>query len=135
MGIKQLIEKELFKGFKALGEPSRMQIIKMLALQSMCVCELSEVLNMSQPRVSQHLRTLKDAGLVTEQKEGYWTRYSFEREALKNLYHELTTFLDADLKDLEGYEEIYERYRELPYNERVRGTKEKLKRCELQINK
>lgn len=71
--------KQICKAFKALGEPTRLKIIKMLAIQGMCVCELSEVLGMLQPRVSQHLKILKEAELVEETKEGYWVYYSLNR--------------------------------------------------------
>ena len=125
-------EKELFKGFKALAEPSRLQIIKILSLDAACVCELSEVLNMSQPRVSQHLRTLKEAGLVTEQKESNWVFYSFNREALNHLLQNLDTFLHTALHDLPGYQEISSRYEYLPFNEKIRETKAKLKHSEVE---
>ena len=56
--------------FKALGEPTRLKIIKLLADKELCVCDLEEVMQISQPRISQHLKVLKHAGLVNERKEG-----------------------------------------------------------------
>lgn len=52
--------------FKALGEPTRLKIVKLLSVQELCVCELEAVLNISQPRVSQHLKVLRVAGIVRE---------------------------------------------------------------------
>ncbi|MBM4760861.1 metalloregulator ArsR/SmtB family transcription factor [Bacillus sp. B15-48] len=45
-----------------------------------CVCEFVEIFQMSQPAISQHLRKLKDAGLVKEQRKGQWIFYSLNRE-------------------------------------------------------
>ncbi|MDP2857666.1 MAG: metalloregulator ArsR/SmtB family transcription factor [Bacillota bacterium] len=56
--------------FKALGHPLRVKIVDMLASGEKCVCELFEVLNVSQPSVSQHLNVMKAAGVVKCQKRG-----------------------------------------------------------------
>ena len=120
------MEKELSKVFKALGEPTRLRIIKMLSVQGMCVCELSETLNMLQPRVSQHLKVLKEAGLLQEQKEGYWVCYSLNREIIDQLWSDFQLFLAADLRELNGYKEEYMRLKGLKANERIRKIKEAL---------
>lgn len=122
------MEKNIYKAFKALGEPTRLKIIKMLSVQSMCVCELSEILDMLQPRVSQHLKILKDAELVKESKEGYWVYYSLDKERLHRLWNQFLAFLDADLKGLEGYEEEFQRLLNIDSNERIKDKKEKLKK-------
>ncbi|KJS21466.1 MAG: hypothetical protein VR72_10455 [Clostridiaceae bacterium BRH_c20a] len=100
----------------------------MLSVQSMCVCELSEILDMLQPRVSQHLKILKDAELVKESKEGYWVYYSLDKERLHRLWNQFLAFLDADLKGLEGYEEEFQRLLNIDSNERIKDKKEKLKK-------
>lgn len=120
------MEKELSKVYKALGEPTRLRIIKMLSVQGMCVCELSETLNMLQPRVSQHLKVLKEAGLLQEQKEGYWVCYSLNREIIDQLWSDFQLFLAADLRELNGYKEEYIRLKGLETNERIRKIKEAL---------
>lgn len=56
------------KILKALGEPTRLKIIRLLAERELCICELAAVLDMSQPRISQHVKVLKKAGLVNERK-------------------------------------------------------------------
>lgn len=121
------MEKNIFKAFKALGEPTRLRIIKMLSIQSMCVCELSAVLDMTQPRVSQHLKILKETGLVNESKEGYWVYHSLNRESLHRLWNQFLAFLDADLRNLEGYEEELQKLSGLESNEKVIATKERIK--------
>jgi len=61
---------------KALAEPTRLQILEMLDQEEMCVCEMIERLNMSQPAVSHHLKILRQAELITDRKEGKWVFYS-----------------------------------------------------------
>jgi ArsR family transcriptional regulator len=56
--------------FKALGEPTRLRIIKLLSEKELCVCELEHIMRISQPRISQHLKVLKQTGLVCERREG-----------------------------------------------------------------
>ncbi|KUO48763.1 MAG: hypothetical protein APF76_17920 [Desulfitibacter sp. BRH_c19] len=122
------MDKALSKGFKALGEPTRLKILKILSVQSMCVCELSEVLDMLQPRVSQHLRILKEADLVVENKEGYFTFYSLNQENIVVLWDRFLEFLNVDLEILQGYEEAYIRLKDIDSNERVRSIKERAKK-------
>jgi len=65
--------KELTKIFKALGDRNRFRIVKMLQKRPLCVCEIREVLDISQPAVSRHLNILKNAGLIEDEKDGVWT--------------------------------------------------------------
>jgi ArsR family transcriptional regulator len=63
--------------FKALGDPTRVKIVRMLAENGeMCVCNIMEELGMTQPAVSHHLAALKHAGLVNHRKQGQWVHYS-----------------------------------------------------------
>lgn len=63
--------------FKALGDPTRIRIVEMLAENGeLCVCKIYEALNMTQPAVSHHLAILKRAGLVHARKQGQWVHYS-----------------------------------------------------------
>jgi len=67
--------KEFIRVMKALSDPSRVKIIKMLQHKRMCVCEMKEALGIAQPSVSKHLKILEDAGLVECQKDGQWVNY------------------------------------------------------------
>ncbi|MFD2671686.1 ArsR/SmtB family transcription factor [Marinicrinis sediminis] len=62
--------------FKLLGDRNRLTIVALLKEREMCVCELVEALQTSQPNISQHMRKLKDAGLVKEERKGQWIYYS-----------------------------------------------------------
>lgn len=65
---------------KLLGDKTRLTIMKILDEGSCCVSELVEILQISQPAISQHLRKLKDIGLVEEERKGQWISYSINRE-------------------------------------------------------
>lgn len=75
--------KELTKIFKALGDRNRFRIVKMLQKRPLCVCEIKEVLGISQPAVSRHLSILKNAGLIEDEKSGIWTNCRLP-EIIKN---------------------------------------------------
>ena len=61
---------------KALSDPNRVKIVKMLQHKVMCVCEMKEALHISQPSVSKHLKILEESGLVENRKDGLWVNYS-----------------------------------------------------------
>jgi ArsR family transcriptional regulator, arsenate/arsenite/antimonite-responsive transcriptional repressor len=68
--------KDFIRVMKALSDPNRVRIVKMLQNKSMCVCEMQSALGIAQPTVSSHLKVLEDAGLVGCEKEGLWVNYS-----------------------------------------------------------
>jgi ArsR family transcriptional regulator len=63
------------KVMKALSDPNRVKIVKLLQQKVMCVCELQAALKISQPSVSKHLKILEEAGLVDYHKDGLWVNY------------------------------------------------------------
>ncbi|MDR6124503.1 DNA-binding transcriptional ArsR family regulator [Bacillus sp. SLBN-46] len=66
---------------KLLGDKTRLSIIAILKQRECCVCEFLEVFEMSQPSISQHLRKLKDAGMVKEERRGQWIYYSLKQQS------------------------------------------------------
>lgn len=68
--------------FHALSDPTRLGILGLLRRGEQCVCELQVGMEAAQSRLSFHLRVLKDAGLVTDRREGRWVYYSARGEAL-----------------------------------------------------
>ncbi|WP_245596077.1 ArsR/SmtB family transcription factor [Paenibacillus taiwanensis] len=66
--------------FKLLGDRTRMNIVSLLYGQELCVCQLVELMDTTQPNISQHLRKLKDAGLVREKRRGQWSYYHLQLE-------------------------------------------------------
>lgn len=73
---------ELVAIFKALSDETRLRVIKLLEEGELCVCDITAALDMSQPKVSFHLSTLKDAGLIKDRKQGKWTHYSLNEKDL-----------------------------------------------------
>ncbi|WP_379971159.1 ArsR/SmtB family transcription factor [Ectobacillus sp. sgz5001026] len=69
------------QALKLLGDKTRLTIVGILSKRECCVCELLEVFDMSQPSISQHLRKLKDAGLVKEERRGQWVYYSLHSQS------------------------------------------------------
>lgn len=68
--------KTFLKVMKALSDPSRVRIMKMLQKKVMCVCEITAALGVAQSTASKHLKILEDAGLITFYKEGLWVNYA-----------------------------------------------------------
>ncbi len=71
--------------FHALSDETRLQIVAMLSHGERCVCELQDALDVAQSRLSFHLKTLKDARLVTDRREGRWVYYTLNRELLDEI--------------------------------------------------
>lgn len=66
---------------KLLGDKTRLTMLKMLETHDYCVCEFVDIFKVSQPAISQHIRKLKDAGLVRETRKSQWIIYSLNRES------------------------------------------------------
>ena len=68
--------------FKALADDTRLRILNLLRQREICVCEIVDVLDLCQSKVSRHLATLKHAGLVTCRREGPWIYYPSPRQVV-----------------------------------------------------
>jgi ArsR family transcriptional regulator, arsenate/arsenite/antimonite-responsive transcriptional repressor len=70
---------------KALGDPTRIQLVDVLRKHAgkVCVCELVPLFDLAQPTVSHHLKVLRDAGLVGSERKGLWAYYYVIPEALE----------------------------------------------------
>ena len=66
--------------FKALSDSNRLRILKALQTKTLCVCEIRELLNLANSTVSQHLKTLREAGFILETKDGKWVNYSINHQ-------------------------------------------------------
>src|SRR4051794_22263124 len=66
---------------KLLGDKTRLTMVKMLDTNDYCVCEFVGIFKMSQPAISQHVRKLKDAGLIQETRRGQWIIYSLNKDS------------------------------------------------------
>src|SRR2546426_10835474 len=79
--------------FHALSDETRLEIVELLSHGERCVCDLQDTLDAAQSRLSFHLKTLKDAGLVTDRREGRWGHYALSGDAL----HQIAEFA-SDVK-------------------------------------
>lgn len=75
----------LDRRFQALSDPKRLRVLDLLREGERCVCELTEALDVSQSLLSFHLKTLKEAGLVEDRRDGRWVYYSLATEPLEGL--------------------------------------------------
>lgn len=81
--------------FKALADPTRLRLMSHVAAQgceSVCACDLIDVLDISQPTISHHLKKLVEAGLLTREQRGRWAHYTVVHDA----FAELRMFLSLD---------------------------------------
>ena len=81
--------------FHALSDETRLAVIEMLHDGERCVCDLQDALDVAQSRLSFHLKVLKDAGLVTDRKDGRWVHYALSPDVFDEL-----SAVTADLKPL-----------------------------------
>jgi ArsR family transcriptional regulator len=68
--------------FHALSDNTRLSILERLRFGERCVCDLTDALDAAQSRLSFHLKVLKEAGLVTDRRDGRWTYYTLDPDAL-----------------------------------------------------
>ena len=70
---------EFTKVMKALSDPNRVKVVKMLQQRELCVCEIKAALGLAQSTVSKHLSVLEAAGLISSRKEGLWVYYRLSK--------------------------------------------------------
>jgi len=78
--------------FHALADPTRLGILERLRDGEQCVCDLADALDAGQSRLSFHLKTLKDAGLIRDRRQGRWVYYTLDREAMAEALETLEGF-------------------------------------------
>jgi len=83
------------KALKALGDPNRIRIVKMLGEKQLCLCEIREILGLSNSTVSKHLSILRDAGILIDAKEGRWVNFRLNDKA----EHRFTRSIISLLRD------------------------------------
>ena len=71
--------------FHALADPTRLGIIEQLRGGEQCVCDLTDLLDTGQSRLSFHLKTLKDAGLLRDRRQGRWIYYGLDPDAIAEI--------------------------------------------------
>jgi ArsR family transcriptional regulator len=101
--------KDFIRVMKALSDPNRVKILKMLQNKVMCVCEIKEALGLAQPTVSRHLKVLESADLVGYKKDGLWVNYHLTDGDNSPYAANLLGNLRHWLQDVPEIEELVER--------------------------
>lgn len=105
--------REYVKVMKALSDPNRVGMLKLLQGRELCVCELRFLLELAQPTVSKHLKVLEDAGLVEYRKEGSWIIYRPALAGRATLAGEMLALLETRLNDTPRIRELRARLPEI----------------------
>jgi ArsR family transcriptional regulator len=84
-------------GFHSLSDPLRINVLELLRQQELCVCDLCDALGVSQSKLSFHLKTLKEAGLVNSRQEGRWIYYSLNVSQFSILEQYLASYLQQSV--------------------------------------
>ena len=74
--------------FKALGDPVRLRLLSLIGAHQggeVCVCELTDAFNLTQPTISHHLKVLREAGIITSERRGTWVYYRLVPAALERM--------------------------------------------------
>jgi len=74
---------QALRWFRALSDETRLRLVERLRDGEQCVCDLTDALDTGQSRMSFHLKTLKDAGIVTDRREGRWVYYAINPEVIE----------------------------------------------------
>ena len=91
--------KKFIKVMKALSDPNRVKVLKMLQTRTLCVCEIQAALKIAQSTVSKHLKILEEADLVTFEKDGLWVNYMINSEPDNPYAKKMLELLDEWLSD------------------------------------
>jgi ArsR family transcriptional regulator len=75
--------------FTGLGDRTRLQILKLIAEEELCVCEISAALELTQPTTSHHLRILERGGLVSSRHKGRWVFYRLANPRVKKMFEDV----------------------------------------------
>ncbi|MBD3223759.1 MAG: metalloregulator ArsR/SmtB family transcription factor [Caldithrix sp.] len=96
--------------FKALADSNRIRILKMLEIRPLCVCEITEILNLATSTVSKHLSILRNAEFITDEKDGKWVNYYLNTDQtnpyMRHLLPLIRTWLTADERVLNDQKKV-----------------------------
>lgn len=109
--------KQFIRVMKAMSDPNRVRIIKLLQRKELCVCELQELLGLAQSTVSKHLKLLDDAEMIEPRREGTWIIYRLKPEPE-------STYAETILENMVNWHEddplLAEMFKQLPFVDRAR---------------
>ncbi len=89
------MDKEMAQLFKALSDPNRLKIIRLLLEGETCGCTLIDSLPVSQPTMSYHLRMLAEAGIISSHKDGTWNKHKVNKDKITEIENYLKGLLET----------------------------------------
>jgi ArsR family transcriptional regulator, arsenate/arsenite/antimonite-responsive transcriptional repressor len=81
--------------FRALSDETRLKILEQLSEGEQCVCDLTDALEAGQSLMSFHLKTLKEAGLLRDRRQGRWVYYSLDPTVIEDVNEWVTTLAES----------------------------------------
>jgi ArsR family transcriptional regulator, arsenate/arsenite/antimonite-responsive transcriptional repressor len=93
------VKRELVNVFKALSDPNRIRVVKMLEQKELCVCEIRTILGLSNSTASKHLSILRDANLILDTKSGKWVNFRLNEKADSPLVRSMLKLVKASFGD------------------------------------
>lgn len=91
--------RNLVKTFKALSDPNRIRILKMLEVRPLCVCEIRDILQLANSTVSKHLSLLRDVEFILDEKDGKWVNFRLNDEQYNQYVSKLLPLIAEWLPD------------------------------------
>ena len=91
--------RELVKVLKVLSDESRLRVLNLLQARECCVCEVMQVMGVSQSKASRILSALYDAGLLKLRREGRWALYSIDADPVKDYFNDILAGIRRSLDD------------------------------------
>ncbi len=99
--------KQIIKILKALADENRLRMICLLYHKSgLCVCEIQEIIGLSQPTISFNLKKLEEAEIITYSKSGLWVNYEINKNLDTNLKNTINLLVDGAMKDKKIKEDL-----------------------------
>jgi len=91
--------RNFIRATKCLSDETRIRILNLILQRECCVCEVMEVLNISQTRASRNLSMLYDTGFLKHRREGLWSHYSIDTEGMEQYHQQLVEAAKTALKN------------------------------------
>jgi len=105
--------RNFIRSVKVLSDETRVRILNLILQRECCVCEVIEVLDISQTRASRNLGMLYDAGFLKHRKDGLWSHYSIDAEGMEQYHLELIEAVKTALKGNQTIEQDLTRLKQL----------------------
>lgn len=107
------MKRENVNVFKALSDPNRIRIMKMVVERELCMCELREILDLSNSTVSKHLTILRDAGLLLDSKDGKWVNFRLNDKSEHRFIRSVISLMKNSFDDDEAMQEDLKKVRKV----------------------